>query len=100
MRIRKCPYCKDVWSGKGRGYVQYGFCGYCHGKRKVYSEYIQWEERRIKKKSQITNKIYKEFEDTITEKIKTALKKWEQKNPKPLKFPKKKPALKEIVNAD
>jgi DnaJ-class molecular chaperone len=78
-KVRNCPYCY----GTGKiGMI--GRCTYCHGRKKVLSDYVKW----------YSNKAYAvaKFERTRKEEaaklIDKDIKKWEEKHPKPRKFPK------------
>ena len=85
MRTVNCPHCKIASCiGNGHRHVLYGKCGYCHGKRKINAEFIKWEknqrravELRDDELNAIKQKQLKQFEEE-----------WEEKHPRPRKFPK------------
>lgn len=81
MKIRNCPRC----FGDGRsGHA--GRCSFCHGKRKVSSEFVKWDNEREDAYGDITDYWEKQKQVRIEEGIKG----WEIDNPKPRKFAKKK----------
>lgn len=81
MRVRNCPQCYGMGF---RGHA--GRCGYCHGKKKISSEFVKWDAARYKKEVKITCRWEEQMKIEVEEKIKSAMKKWEEKNPKPRKF--------------
>lgn len=76
MRLRNCPYC---YGGTTR---RSSYCGFCHGKKKVNSEFVKWDNKRRQKEKKIRKKLESQLEQQVREEIK----KWEEKNPKPRKF--------------
>ncbi len=83
MRIRNCPNCfGDGFRGHG------GRCFYCHGKKKVSSDFVKWENTREK----LIFRLIQQYEvlknKWIKDQIVADVSKWQDKNPKPRKFPK------------
>lgn len=84
MRLRNCPSCY------GRGTIgTIGRCYYCNGKKKMYTEYVQWENRRGKFIRKLRDELEPEAESWIEDQIKAEMGIWDAKNSKPRKFPKK-----------
>lgn len=82
MRIINCPQCD------GNGFITLGHrhpkCGYCHGNKRVTSEFVKWEKMRL----EFHNDLKEQLKAIMELKEETALKKWLAKNKKPRKFPK------------
>lgn len=80
MRLRNCPKCHGY--GTTRLGHRHPKCCYCHGKKRVTSEFVKWEKLKLK--------FYDDTQDSLVAimelKSETAMKKWLQKNKKPRKF--------------
>lgn len=83
MKIINCPQCY------GTGIVgRIGRCGYCHGKKKVNSDFVKWNNTRGKLRLKLLDRYEEQMLKLIKLKVDVALEDWELKNPKPRKFPK------------
>lgn len=81
MRMRNCPKCY----GKGRG-GHAGKCGFCHGKKKVTSEYCQWFSKREKYEKKISEQLWDDLEFDYGQRHKVKMEIFDKKHPKPKKF--------------
>ncbi len=83
MRVRNCPKCY----GTGvRGRV--GRCGYCHGKKRITSEFVKWDIAREKRLKKLLNDYEERMKKEIEWKLRIDILNWERFNRKPRKFPK------------
>ncbi len=96
MNIRNCPECRG--EGKERLGHRWNRCGFCHGKKKVSSEYCKWEKVRTKLEEQMTIKWETWAKISSMQKINEKMKEWDTKHPKPRKFPTLKPASRSRKN--
>ncbi len=87
MKIRNCPVCHG--EGKNRLGHRWNRCGFCHGKKKINSEYCKWEEARTKLEERMTIKWEMWAKIAAMQKINEKMKEWDTKHLKPRKFPKK-----------
>lgn len=83
MSLRNCPICF------GLGYTGHtGRCGFCHGKKKVRSEFCLWTNKQTAYARKVHEQLEDEMEAALQDRKAKLLKEWEKKNPKPRKFKK------------
>lgn len=83
-RLRDCPYCFGTGIG---GHA--GKCGFCHGKKKVFSDYCVWKNTRDKYDKKIIEEIEEDLEFEKNQRLHEIMDKFDEDNPKPKKFGKK-----------
>lgn len=92
MKIRNCPECYGTGTKVCRtenGVIRHiaGKCSYCHGAKKVNSDFVKWNNARDKLRVKLLNYYEEQMRKLIKLKVDVDLDDWDIKNPKPRKFP-------------
>ena len=82
MRLRNCPKC---YGGGRRGHA--GPCDYCHGKKKVNSEFVKWKTAHAVYEHKVTDRAKKKFYDLLWKQVGEKMSAWEKQHSRPKKFP-------------
>lgn len=85
MRLVNCPYCKRCY---GRKSSPYGYCSYCHGKRKINAAFLKWETKRHKAEAEKSQKLMEDFNIFRLKELDKFLDEFDKKHPRPNKFAK------------
>lgn len=72
----------------GKGYLRYTTrsvrCSFCYGKKKVSSDFVEWEELR----SKYGTRVLRNLQNLLNQDLKKKMEAWDETHPKPRKFKK------------
>ena len=83
MRMRNCPKCH----GEGhRGHA--GRCGFCHGNKRVSSEFVKWHDARSDRLVKVSARVDIDLEYRREQMVGEKMTAWDKDNPRPRKYEK------------
>ncbi len=87
MRMRNCPKCHGTGRDGPAGRIN-PRCGFCHGNKRVSSDFVKWSDQRADQVVKQSARIDIDLEYRREQMLKDKMTMWDKDNPRPRKYEK------------